>query len=89
MTAALNFIHLFPLGTSRVPESSLHLGQEGKVQISFTVLLPQQFLCVALAHADHPHLKKSIPLVLTVSLLKQKKILKRSNSYLCGSGLFC
>ena len=64
---------LFPFGSSRLYEDSLHIGRAGwEVKVSFTVLLLlQHFLLIAFAHSSHPHLKKSIPLVLAMSLLEQ------------------
>ena len=79
-----------PFGASRLSESGLHIKRARReVKISFTVLLFEHFLLVALTHASHPQLNESIPLMLTMPLLIQKRnILKCFNFRLCGSGLF-
>ena len=64
---------LFSFGVSRLCEGSLYVGRTRcKVKIPFTVFPLRRFLLVALT----PHLKKSIPLMLTVPFLKQKRHLE-------------
>ena len=90
ITPALKLVHFFPFDTSRLSKSSSHFGRTRcKVKIPFTVILLQQFL-VALTHANHSPMKKTIPLMLALILLKQKKrgVLNCFNFRLCGSVCF-